>query len=55
MGQAVSVSGAVVHAHWTPGKYSHLVDEEFAKVAELALMPSVRQARTQRQMARKIK
>jgi hypothetical protein len=34
--QAVSVSGAVVHAHWTPGKYSHLTDEEFAKLAELA-------------------
>jgi hypothetical protein len=29
--QAVSVSGAVVHAHWTPGKYSHLTDEEFGK------------------------
>jgi hypothetical protein len=34
--QAVSVSGAVVHAHWTPGKYSHLTDEEFAKLAELS-------------------
>ena len=42
--QAVSVSGAVVHAHWTPGKYSHLTDEEFAKLAELsakALNPAV--------------
>lgn len=26
----------MVHAHWTPGKYSHLTDEEFAKVAELS-------------------
>jgi hypothetical protein len=34
--QAVSVSGAVVHAHWTPGKYSDLTDEEFAKLAELS-------------------
>jgi hypothetical protein len=34
--QAVNVSGAVVHAHWTPGKYSHLSDEEFAKLAELS-------------------
>ena len=34
--QAVSVSGAVVHAHWTPGKYSHLTDEEFAKLAEIS-------------------
>ena len=34
--QAVNVSGAVVHAHWTPGKYSHLTDEEFAKLAELS-------------------
>ena len=34
--QALSVSGAVVHAHWTPGKYSHLTDEEFAKLAELS-------------------
>jgi hypothetical protein len=34
--QAVSVSGSVVHAHWTPGKYSHLTDEEFAKLAELS-------------------
>ena len=42
--QAVSVSGAVLHAHWTPGKYSHLTDEEFAKLAELtakALSPPV--------------
>jgi hypothetical protein len=42
--QAVSVSGAVVHAHWTPGKYSHLTDEEFALLAELsakALAPPV--------------
>ena len=42
--QAVSISGAVVHAHWTPGKYSHLTDEEFAKLAELstkALNPAV--------------
>ena len=34
--QAVNVSGAVVHAHWTPGKYSHLTDEEFEKLAELS-------------------
>jgi len=34
--QAVNVSGAVVHAHWTPGKYSHLTDEEFALLAELS-------------------
>ncbi len=34
--QALSVSGSVVHAHWTPGKYSHLTDEEFAKLAELS-------------------
>ncbi|HWY42333.1 MAG TPA: hypothetical protein VNX66_02465 [Candidatus Sulfotelmatobacter sp.] len=34
--QAVSVSGAVLHAHWTPGKYSHLTDEEFATLAELS-------------------
>ena len=34
--QAVSVSGTVVHAHWTPGKYSHLTDEEFAMLAELS-------------------
>src|SRR5262249_12850867 len=34
--QAVSVSGAVVHANWTPGKYSHLTDDEFAKLAELS-------------------
>lgn len=33
--QALSVSGAVVHTHWTPGKYSHLSDDEFAKLAEL--------------------
>jgi hypothetical protein len=42
--QAVNVSGAVLHAHWTPGKYSHLTDEEFAKLAELsakALNPTV--------------
>jgi hypothetical protein len=34
----------LVHAHWTPGKYSHLTDEEFAKLAELsakALNPAV--------------
>lgn len=45
--QAVSVSGAVVHTHWTPGKYSHLSDEEFAKLAELtakALGPPVSNA-----------
>ena len=45
--QAVSVSGAVVHAHWTPGKYSHLTNEEFAKLAELstkALNPAVQAA-----------
>jgi hypothetical protein len=34
--QAVSVSGTVVHAHWTPGKYSHLTDEEFATLAALS-------------------
>ena len=34
--QAVSVSGTVGHVHWTPGKYSHLTDEEFAKLAELS-------------------
>jgi hypothetical protein len=34
--QALNVSGSVVHAHWTPGKYSHLTDEEFAKLAELS-------------------
>jgi hypothetical protein len=45
--QAVSVSGAVLHAHWTPGKYSHLTDEEFAKLAELsakALAPAASNA-----------
>ena len=42
--QAVRVSGAVVHAHWTPGTFSHMTDEEFAKLAELstkALSPAV--------------
>ena len=34
--QAVSVSGTVLHAHWTPGKYSHLTDEEFATLAALS-------------------
>jgi hypothetical protein len=34
--QAVSVSGAVLHAHWTPGKYSHLTDDEFATLAALS-------------------
>ena len=34
--QAVSVSGVVVHAHRTLGNYSHLTDEEFAKLAELS-------------------
>ena len=34
--QALSVSGTVLHAHWTPGKYSHLTDEEFAELARLS-------------------
>jgi hypothetical protein len=34
--QAVSVSGAILHAHWTPGKYSHLTDDEFATLAALS-------------------
>jgi len=44
--QAVSVSGAVLHAHWTPGKYSHLTDEEFATLAALSAKALGPQANT---------
>lgn len=50
-----SVSGAVVHAHWSPGKYSHLTDEEFAKLAELSAKATIRQSLPRCQMATKIK
>src|SRR5215468_3727291 len=33
--QNVDLSGGVVHAHWTPGMYDHLTDEEMALLDKL--------------------